>query len=251
MATSYSTCLHRMQADYHFRIRHMDTASRGGLLLVALDARSTVEAGTVVVVVLGLVVLASELFHVNVAFVHRGFIEVSPGGEQGCGRHLPKDLPECLDLAGCDGLWEDDVDDDDEITLFASTGPLHRHAFPMDRVDPLGLHDLPSHALDEDLPAVQVADHQFEATDGIHQAHVLFDDQGLALALEKRVGLLLEKDEHVTRKSNAWDLIALPCEGDEVSGLHALLDVHLKYLAIFYELLPHAIAALVLLSDVG
>lgn len=70
----------------------------------------------------------------------------------------------------------------------------------------------------------------------------------VTLALEARVGLLLDLELHITG-FNARHLIALSSEVNLGAGLHTLVDVDVEHLALDDGLLAGALLALVLLAD--
>lgn len=95
---------------------------------------------------------------------------------------------------------------------------------------------------------VEVEDRELSASEGGQEVDVDLGKQVVALPLERRVGLLLDDDDDVSR-DRPRRLVRLASERDLLAALHSLVDVNLEHLALRDDLLGVADLALVLLVD--
>mmetsp|Transcript_26906 Transcript_26906/g.83239 ORF Transcript_26906/g.83239 Transcript_26906/m.83239 type:complete len:370 (+) Transcript_26906:217-1326(+) len=215
--------------------RRVTAATSPALLLRA--SRGPRPARGVVVVVLTL------LLRDSVRDAERALVRI---GRHLLPRRVPKDGPQLLEVAWAHVLRVLHLELDEQVAALDAARLGHRHALAPDLVQAVRVQHEARRRRDAERAAVEVLHDALEAGEGLGEGDGALDEQVVALAGERVVGLLVENDDDVTREPHARDLVALARERDVIATLRAALDVDLEDLLLLDRLLAVARLAAVL-----
>lgn len=102
--------------------------------------------------------------------------------------------------------------------------------------------------VDSQPPLIEVLNVNGTAGERGQQVNLGLVEQVVVLALESRVGLLLDLEDNITGEDTGH-LVTLAAELDLVAVAHTLVDVDVQHLAFHHGLLPVALLAAVLVAD--
>jgi len=163
------------------------------------------------------------------------------------GFRLRQRLRDGGDDGGVESLREDDAELDDETALLVRS-LVDWHSLVHDALD-ISRRDYFSGSADEsELTAVEMADAELVAAEGLLQTQLVLHVKVVAVALEESVLFLLEDDDDVAR-DDIGCLISLAAENDLLAVTHASVDVHLENLFLLSDLRSVALDASIFLTN--
>lgn len=144
-------------------------------------------------------------------------------------------------------VGENDLEHDEQVAKLERL-LMVGHTVSFDRLDFVGLDHLTRLVLYADLLAVKVSQNEVNTSQSLQESYLLLYEEIGTLTLEGFVALLLDLDHHVTCL-NVREFVSLPMEYVLLSVGSTLINLDLKDLLLFGDLLSVAGLALVLLVD--
>lgn len=171
-----------------------------------------------------------------------GAVEVGERSARG------QDTLELGDGVGVGPVGVGELDSELDIEMAVIVVAVGGHTFVGDDLDEVRLDGLTGEHGDEQDAVVEVGYGELATGKGGQKIDLGLVDQVVALALEALVGLLVDRDDYITR-NDARSLVAFAGKRDPLAVPHALVDVDLEDLALGDDLLAHAVLAAVLVVD--